>query len=208
MRKFINWASVIFICALIYSILSTYISILPILPIGEWDLLPSLAVIAAGISGYKLIRSKKYINLIDSGKISHFPAIMAALEIADNDMYKIILRDYSKLVMDKINELNTYIEDERRRCYDEFKDNKTVDFNVTNETKKLDQYKALRNTLSDIKRHKITWEEIYQNLIKSCNIRYTEKFLLGELPQEDVKRINADISTINKLRDGGDTVNI
>lgn len=189
MRKFINWASVIFICALIYSILSTYISILPILPIGEWDLLPSLAVIAAGISGYKLIRSKKYINLIDSGKINHFPAIMAALEIADN-------------------ELNTYIEDERCRCYDEFKDNKTVDFNVTNEARKLYQYKSLRNTLSDIKRHKITWEEIYQNFIKSCNIHYTEKFLLGELPQEDVKKINADISSINKLRDGGATVNI
>ena len=85
MRKFINWASVSFVLVFIYAVLSANISAIPSLPIGDWDVLPSLAVIAAGISGYKLVKSKKYIELIDSGKINHFPAVMAALEIADKN---------------------------------------------------------------------------------------------------------------------------
>ena len=208
MRKFINWASIIFVCAFIYTVLSTYISAIPSLPIGDWDLLPSLAVIAAGISGYKLVRSKKYIELIDSGKINHFPAVMAALEIADKDIYKIIMQDYRNLVSKRIDALTAYIEDERYRAVNELHDKGTLDFDVREEMIQLNHYKALRETLSEVQRGKTTWENVNQKYMNVCEINHTEKYLLGELTEEENSKIRRDVEIIKSLRDGRNKVNV
>ncbi|MBP3630133.1 MAG: hypothetical protein J6J23_01455 [Clostridia bacterium] len=208
MRKFINWASIIFVCAFIYTVLSTYISAIPSLPIGDWDLLPSLAVIAAGISGYKLVRSKKYIELIDSGKINHFPAVMAALEIADKDIYKIIMQDYRSLVSKRIDALTAYIEDERYRAVNELHDKGTLDFDVREEMIQLNHYKALRETLSEVQRGKTTWENVNQKYMNVCEINHTEKYLLGELTEEENSKIRRDVEIIKSLRDGRNKVNV
>lgn len=208
MRKFINWASIIFVCAFIYTVLSTYITAIPSLPIGDWDLLPSLAVIAAGISGYKLVRSKKYIELIDNGKINHFPAVMAALEIADKDIYKIIMQDYRSLVSKRIDALTAYIEDERYRAVNELYDKGTMDFDVKEEMAQLKHYKALRETLSEVQRGKTTWENVYQRYMNACKINYTEKYLLGELTEEENSEIHRDVEIIKNLRDGRNKVNV
>lgn len=208
MRKFINWASVIFLCVFIYTVLSTYITAIPSLPIGEWDLLPSLAVIAAGISGYKLVRSKKYIELIDSGKINHFPAVMAALEVADKDIYKVIMQDYRSLVSKRIDALTAYIEDERYRAVNELHDKGTLDFDVREEMIQLNHYKALRETLSEVQRGKTTWENVNQKYMNACKINYTEKYLLGELTEEENSEIHRDVERIKNLRDGGNKVNV
>lgn len=208
MRKFVNWASIIFVCVFIYTVLSTYITAIPSLPIGDWDLLPSLAVIAAGISGYKLVRSKKYIELIDSGKINHFPAVMAALEIADKDFYKIIMQDYRSLVSKRIDALTAYIEDERYRAVNELHDKGTLDFDVRQETAQLNHYKALRETLSEVQRGKTTWENVNQKYMNACEINHTEKYLLGELTEEENSKIQSDVERIKKFCSGGFNVNI
>lgn len=203
MRKFFNWASIIFVCVFIYAVLSTYITVIPSLPIGDWDLLPSLAVIAAGISGYKLVRSKKYIELIDSGKINHFPAVMAALEIADKDTYKTIMQDYRSLVSKRIDALTAYIEDERYRAVNELHDKGVLDFDVRQEMTQLNHYKILRETLSEVQRGKTTWENVNQRYMNACEINHTEKYLLGELTEEENSKIQRDVETIKKLRSGG-----
>lgn len=208
MRKFINWASIVFVCVFVYAVLSTYITAIPSLPIGDWDLLPSLAVIAAGISGYKLVESKKYIELIDSGEINHLPAVMAALEVANRDIYKIIMQDYRNLVSKRIDALSAYIEDERYRSVDELHDKATLDFDVKQELAQLNHYKALRDTLSEVQRGKTTWEKVNQRYMNACEINHTEKYLLGELTEEDSSKIQRDVETIKKLRSGGIKVNI
>ena len=206
MRKFINWASIAFVCLFVYAILSNYFLVIPSLPFGEWDLFPSLAAISVAISGYKLVESKKFIRLIDNGEIKHFPAVMSALKATDKDIYNVIMQDYRNHVSKKIDDLNAYIEDERRRCFDEFKSKGMTSFNVKDETAQLYDYKITKDTLLKIQRGEMSWEDVYQNSICSCKINYTVKYLLGELSEEENNKILKEVEIIKKFRSGGNNV--
>lgn len=206
MRKFINWASIAFVCLFVYAILSNYFLVIQSLPFGEWDLFPSLAAISVAISGYKLVESKKFIKLIDNGEIKYFPAVMAALEATDKDIYNVIIRDYRNHVSKKIDDLSAYIEDEKCRCFDEFKSKGMTSFNVKDETTQLYNYKTMRDTLLKIQRGEMSWEDVYQNFIHFCKMNYTVKYLLGELSEEENNKILKEVETIKELRNGGNKV--
>lgn len=203
MYKFINWASIAFLLIFCYSVLSTYIQVLPLFPIGEWGVLPSLAAIAVGQIGFDYAKAKKYANFLMETDIKDFPAIMSALEKADKKAYNIIFEEYSKLVANKLDKLNAYVEDERFRIIDNVKNGKTVSFDIKKETREIYSLKSTKEVLRDIRRHKITWDEIQEKYIRNMCIMYATKYELGEIDEAESKRIKSDAAYIEIFRNGG-----
>ena len=118
------------------------------------------------------------------------------------------MQDYRNLITKRIDALSAYIEDERYRSIDELHDKGALDFDVKQEISLLNHYKALRDTLSEVQRGKTTWENVNQRYMSACEINHTEKYLLGELTEEESSKIQRDVETIKKLRSGGIKVNI
>ena len=50
MRKFINWASILFVVCFVYAFIANYFDKVPYFPFGEFDIFPTLGVIASAIA--------------------------------------------------------------------------------------------------------------------------------------------------------------
>lgn len=201
MRKFVNWASILFIVLLAYAFVANYFDKVPYFPFGEFDIFPTLGVIVSAIAAKDFLNSRKYINLIKNGEIKNLPSLMSALEKYDTRIYKIIMEDYYSEISSKIDELNAYIEEERFLFLENIKTN--ASFDIRKELKELHTLKRNKNIIKEIKKGVITWDDIYTQYIHNVCIHYAEKFLLEEVTEDDKEKILHDVKTIKTLRNGG-----
>lgn len=206
MRKFSNWASILFVGCFVYAFIANYFDKVPYFPFGEFDIFPTLGVIASAIAAKDFFNSRKYINLIKNGEIKNLPSIMSALEKYDTRIYKIIMEDYYNEISDKIDELNAYIEDEKYLFLENIRTKSNVSFDIKKELNELHTLKCNKDILKEIKKGVITWDDVYETYIHNICINYVEKFLLEEVTSEDREKVIRDINTITKLRSGGTNV--
>lgn len=206
MRKFINWASILFIVLLAYAFVANYFDKVPYFPFGEFDIFPTLGVIASAIAAKDFFNSRKYINLIKNGEIKNLPSVMSALEKYDARIYKIIMEDYYNEISNKIDELNAYIEDEKYLFLENIRTKSNVSFDIKKELNELHTLKYDKDILKEIKKGVITWDDVYTQYIHNVCIQYAKNFLLEEVTEDDKEKILRDVKTIEKLRSGGANV--
>lgn len=206
MRKFVNWASILFIVLLVYAFIANYFDKVPYFPFGEFDMFPTLGVIITAIEAKDFFNSRKYINLIKNGEIKNFPSVMSALEKYDTRIYKIIMEDYYNEISDKIDKLNAYIEDERYLFLENIRTKSNASFDIKKELDELHTLKHNKDVLKKIKKGLITWDDVYTQYLHNVCIQYVEKFLLEEVTKDDKEKILRDVKTIEALRSGGANV--
>lgn len=206
MRKFINWASILFVVCFVYAFIANYFDKVPYFPFGEFDIFPTLGVIASAIAAKDFLNYRRYIGLIKNGEIKNLPSVMSALEKYDKRIYDIIMEDYFNEISNKIDELNAYIEDERFAFLEKIRVQSNASFDVKKEVKELYTLKCNKDILKEIKKGTITWDDVYEKYIHNTCINYAEKFLLEEVASEDREKVIRDINTITKLRNGGTNV--
>ena len=206
MRKFSNWASILFVILLAYAFIVNYFDKVPYFPFGEFDIFPTLGVIASAIAAKDFLNTRKYIGLIKNGEIKNLPSVMSALEKYDKRIYDIIMEDYFNEISNKIDELNAYIEDEKFLFLEKIRVKSNASFDVKKEVNELYSLKCDKDILKEIKKGTITWDDVYAKYIHNVCFNYTEKFLLEEVADEDKEKILRDVNTIKKLRNGGTNV--
>lgn len=206
MRKFSNWASILFVILLAYAFIANYFDKVPYFPFGEFDIFPTLGVIASAIAAKDFLNTRKYIGLIKNGEIKNLPSVMSALEKYDKRIYDIIMEDYFNEISNKIDELNAYIEDEKFLFLEKIRVKSNASFDVKKEVNELYSLKCDKDILKEIKKGTITWDDVYAKYIHNVCFNYTEKFLLEEVADEDKEKILRDVNTIKKLRNGGTNV--
>lgn len=206
MRKFSNWASILFVILLAYAFIANYFDKVPYFPFGEFDIFPTLGVIASAIAAKDFLNTRKYLGLIKNGEIKNLPSVMSALEKYDKRIYDIIMEDYFNEISNKIDELNAYIEDEKFLFLEKIRVKSNASFDVKKEVNELYSLKCDKDILKEIKKGTITWDDVYARYIHNVCFNYTEKFLLEEVADEDKEKILRDVNTIKKLRNGGTNV--
>lgn len=202
MRKFVNWASILFIVLLAYAFVANYFDKVPYFPFGEFDIFPTLGIIVSAIAAKDFLNSRKYINLIKNGEIKNLPSVMSALEKYDTHIYKIIMEDYYNEISDKIDELNAYIEDEKYIFLENIRKNSNTSFDIKKEVNELHILKCNKDILKEIKKGVITWDDVHTQYVHNVCIQYVEKFLLEEVTEDDKEKILRDVKTIETLRNG------
>lgn len=206
MRKFVNWASILFIVLLVYAFVANYFDKVPYFPFGEFDIFPTLAAIAVAIATVDFLNTKKYIELIKKGEIKNLPSVMSALEKYDKRIYKIIMEDYYNEISNKIDELNAYIEDEKYLFLENIRTKSNASFDIKKELDELHTLKYDKDVLKKIKKGVTTWDDVYTEYLHDTCTQYVKKFLLEEVTKDDKEKILRDVKTIEALRNGGANV--
>lgn len=207
MNKWSKVLILIWILVLLYSIIQLFMH-LPEIPFWKWGTLPCLTTIIVAVLGKEYLDGRKLGRLLYDNKVKYIPYLFAGLERSDYELYQNTLREYYSCLESGISTEKFYIEDEKEEHLENVRKGIPSSFDVRKEFDEKSRLEGIKESFDRVKTKQCTWEDLLKENEKKLGHYYIIKYLLDELTIDEKCSIQTEIERINKIRAGGNKVNL